>query len=34
VRADTPLAAAWERLHQVPVIPQSESARFVPEAAR
>jgi len=34
VRADTPLTAAWERLHQVPVIPQSESARFVPEAAR
>lgn len=32
VRADTPLAAAWERLHQVPVIPQAESARFAGEA--
>ena len=31
VRADTPLAVAWERLHQVPVIPQAE-ARFAPEA--
>jgi len=33
VRADTPLAVAWERLHQVPVLPQAESARFAPEAA-
>jgi uncharacterized protein (DUF58 family) len=32
VRSDTPLAAAWERLHQVPVIPQAESARFAGEA--
>jgi hypothetical protein len=32
VRADTPLAAAWERLHQAPVIQQAESARFAGEA--
>jgi uncharacterized protein (DUF58 family) len=32
LRADTPLAAAWERLHQAPVIPQAESARFAGEA--
>jgi uncharacterized protein (DUF58 family) len=32
VRADTPLASAWERLHQAPVIPQAENARFAGEA--
>jgi hypothetical protein len=32
VRADTPLTAAWERLHQAPAIPHGESARFAPEA--
>jgi uncharacterized protein (DUF58 family) len=31
VRADTPLAAAWERLHQLPVIRQADSARLAPE---
>jgi uncharacterized protein (DUF58 family) len=31
VRADTPLAVAWERLHQVPVTPRAGSARFAPE---
>jgi hypothetical protein len=31
VRADTPLTAAWERLHQAPVIRQAGSARPAPE---
>jgi uncharacterized protein (DUF58 family) len=33
VRADTPLAAAWQQLHQVPVIRQGDSARYLPQAA-
>jgi uncharacterized protein (DUF58 family) len=34
LRADTPLAAAWQRLHQAPVIGQGESARYIPEVSR
>ena len=31
LRADTPLAAAWQRLHRVPVPGPGYSARYVPE---
>jgi uncharacterized protein (DUF58 family) len=33
LRADTPLAAAWQRLHQVPV-PGLGEARYLPEVTR
>jgi uncharacterized protein (DUF58 family) len=34
LRADTPLAVAWQRLHQIPIAAQASAARYVPEAAR
>ena len=33
MRADTPLAAAWQRLHQVPIAGPGRAARYVPEVA-
>jgi uncharacterized protein (DUF58 family) len=33
LRADTPLTAAWQRLHQVPIAGPGRAARYVPEVA-
>jgi uncharacterized protein (DUF58 family) len=34
LRADTSLAAAWQRLHQVPAAGPGEAARYLPEVTR
>lgn len=34
LRADTPLALAWQRLHQVPITPTAAAGRYAPEVTR
>ena len=34
LRADTPLAVAWQRLHQVPITPTAAAGRYAPEVTR